>query len=132
MANTAGIHTIVVRPGVDRQQFEDFMTSEAFPRAAEVPGSINRKGRSVIESQHLLKGEEGATEYLWLVKSSGVLDFDQFSKVFKRMFEEVRDMLERLGTHKSAFLLSVTSSFDAGPRDELGRLTGPPIRGRDI
>ena len=132
MSHTVGIHAIVLRTGVDGKKFENFMTEEAFPTAAEVPGSVNRAGHSSIESQHLLKNDGEAKEYLWLVKSTGVFDLEEFSRVFNNMFEEVREKLEGLATHKAASLFTVVASLDVGPRDELGRPRGGPTRGSDI
>src|SRR5262245_33877671 len=98
MSGQLGIHTLALQTGADPEKFEGYMTGEAFPTAAEAPGSVSRGGQSTIKSQHLLKSgnesESEATEYLWLVKSSGVFSADLFARVFDRMYEEVREKLE--------------------------------------
>jgi hypothetical protein len=78
MSRFGGIHTIVLLAATESKKFEDFMTSEAFPAAAEVSGSIRRDGRSVIKSQHLLKLEGDSREYLWLIKADSVLSHTIF------------------------------------------------------
>ena len=127
-----GIHTIILRSGVKREDFEKFMTKEAFSTAAEVPGGVSRGGQSAIKSQHLLKGEGDSREYLWIVKASGVFGPDLFSSVFKNMYETAREKLEAFGTLKSSTTFVVVDSLDVGRRDQLGRPVGKPKRGSRI
>lgn len=124
-----GIHRIALRQGIAAEDFESFMANDVFPAAAETPGSVNRGGQSSIKSQHLLRADG---EYLWLVKGSGAFDEPLFAGVFARMFDEVRERLERFGRRESSTLFTVIDSLDVGPRDELGRPTGDPLRGDDL
>ena len=127
-----GIHTIVVSPGASEEDFEKFMVDKALPAAAEVPGSVNREGRSAIKSQHLLKTGKSLKEYCWVVKSSGVFGSDLFSRVFARMLEEVHKDIESFANVKTSAIFAVVTSFDAGPRDLLGRPEGDPQRDTDL
>ena len=128
MGTTIGIHVLVLRTGVSADEFAALFNDEVFPAAAETPGSVNRGGQSAIESQHLLKPVGGAADYLWLVKSSGVFDSDLFETVLGRMFDEARPRLETFCERRSSVLYTQVNSYDAGPRDALGRPTGPPRR----
>jgi hypothetical protein len=40
------VHTLKLRPGIKAEDFRRVMTNEVFPAAAEVPGSVDRGGRS--------------------------------------------------------------------------------------
>src|ERR1700736_1533493 len=48
------VHTLKLRPGIKDEDFRRVITNDVFVAAAEVPGSVDRGGRSWIESQHLL------------------------------------------------------------------------------
>lgn len=132
MAQTVGIHTIKLLPGVENARFEKFMTEEAFPAAADAPGSVSRGGRSTIQSQHLLRSGEDQSVYLWMVKNSGVFTADLFERVVDSMYDGVREQLEALATRQSSAIFELVDSFEAGPRDSLGRPTGNPVRGGDM
>jgi hypothetical protein len=140
-AQTVAIHRIALHAEADREQFERFMLEQAFPATAETPGSVSRGGKSTINSQHLLRGGErdgdddaggGAGEYLWIVKSSGVFSAGLFAQVCQRMAVEVRADLEAFGAVESTTLYQVVGSFDAGPRDNMGRPVGPAQRGSEL
>jgi hypothetical protein len=124
-----GIHRMVLREGVAAADFERLVAEEVLPAAADTPGSINRGGQSSIKSLHLLQ-DEG--QYLWLVKSSGAFSPHLFARVFAAMYDEARQRLDRLVTLESSVVFSVVDSFDAGPRDQMGRPTGLPQRGTDL
>jgi hypothetical protein len=128
MPTLVGIHSFALTAGVHEQEFERFMIEQVLPAAAEVPGSVNRGGTSSIKSQHLLESSDGSG-YLWLVKASGVFTRDLFERVFQRMYEDLRTEIERFCSRESSKIFSVRSSFDAGPRDKLGRPLGEPERG---
>jgi hypothetical protein len=128
MPTAVGIHLITLTAGVHEQEFDCFMTEQVLPTAAEVPGHTNRGGTSSIKSQHLLASSDGSG-YLWLVKASGVFTRDAFERIFQRMYEDRRTEIERFGSRESSKSFSVRSSFDAGPRDHLGRPLGEPERG---
>jgi hypothetical protein len=128
MATTVGIHVLVLKTGVSADEFAALFNEEILPAAAETPGSVNRGGRSTIDSQHLLKPAGGAADYLWLVKSSGVFNSNLFETVLERMYDEALPKLETVCERRSSVLYTQVNSYDAGPRDALGRPTGPPTR----
>ena len=127
MATSIGIHILILKTGVSTQDFEALFKEKISPKAAETPGSVSRGGRSTIASQHLLKPTGGAADYLWLVKSSGAFSPDMFETVFQRMYDEALPLLEAVCERRSTVVYIQASSYDAGPRDTLGRPTGPPI-----
>ena len=128
-----GIHTIVLLPGVESENFEQFMIKEVFPRTAELPGSVNREGVSAIKSQHLLKSEvDDRIMYLWLIKDSGALSSRSTGDIINSMYDIVRDKLEAFGTRESSSTYVVIDSLDIGPRDSIGRPLGSPKSGSDI
>ncbi len=127
ISQTVGIHTLVLRSGMSSGDFEKFMTEQAFPTAAEVPGSINRGGQSSIKSQHLLAGDG---QYLWIVKGSGL--GTDFSTAFNRMRDDLLSKLQAFGSVKSSTIFAVLSSFEVGQRDQQGRPQGRPQRGSDL
>lgn len=124
-----GMHRITLREGSTAEDFERLMAEEVFPAAAETPGSVSRGGRSAIKSQHLLRADG---EYLWLVKGSGVFSDHLFARIFTRMYDEAREKLEPLGTRSSSLVWTSVASLEIGPRDQLGRPTGQPVRGTDL
>jgi hypothetical protein len=128
VATTVGIHTLILKTGVSADEFAALFNEKIFPAAAETPGSVNRGGQSTIESQHLLKPTGGAADYLWLVKSSGVFDSNLFETVLGRMYDGALPKLEALCERGSSVIYTQVNSYDAGPRDQLGRPIGPPIR----
>jgi hypothetical protein len=129
MASLIGLHAIVLRDGVAAQELERVMTTNVFPAAAEVTGSVNRGGASVIGSQHLLKSAEDGS-YLWLVKATDAFDPGGFAEVFRRMYDDLQATIEPVGRLESSTVFSVPAGYDAGPRDTLGRRVGEPQRGQ--
>ena len=127
-----GIHRVTLLSEEKREDFERFMTEGAFPIAAETPGSVNRGGQSSIKSQHLLRSEGTPGEYLWFVKASGVFGLESFTRVFNRMYDEVREKMEAYAIHESSIIFVVVDSLEVGPRDHSGRPIGSPKRGSDI
>ena len=128
-----GIHTIVLLPGVESENFEQFMIKEVFPRTAELRGSVNRGGVSAIRSQHLLKSEvDDRIMYWWLIKDSGALNSRSTGDIINSMYDIVRDKLEAFGTRESSSTYVVIDSLDIGPRDSTGRPLGSPKSGSDI
>jgi hypothetical protein len=131
MQTVVGIHSLELHPGIGPVEFESFMTDRVFPISADVPGSVNRGGRSAIRSQHLLKSHLDAG-YLWMVKASAAFGPERFSAVFHRMYDDLQGEIGGFASHRSSALLFVGGSFDAGPRDLLGRPIGEPERGQFI
>jgi hypothetical protein len=127
-----GIHTMVLRPGVEATEFEQVMTKDVFPAAADTPGTVNRGGVSAIKSQHLLRSEDEKGRYWWLVKDSEALSSRGTGEIIQSMHATVRDKLDALATIESSTVLDVASSFDIGERDELGRPVGLPTFGSDL
>jgi hypothetical protein len=123
-----GIHTLVLLPDAEAAYFEKFMQAQAFPIAAEVPGSMSRGGVSAIRSQHLLRSA-GDGEYLWIVKYSGGMSAGLFPDIVHNMYESVRPQAETFATLKSSIVYEIVDSFDLGPRSSLGRPLGEPVRG---
>jgi hypothetical protein len=123
-----GLHCVRLLAGVDGAEFERVMIAEVLPAAADVPGSVNRGGVSVIESQHLVKSADGA-EYLWLVKATDAMGSTSFSRAFDRMYDDHRETLERFAERLSSTLFTVLAGHDAGTRDVMGRTVGPPRTG---
>ena len=132
MKRMFGIHKLVLSSGVKGEKFEKFMSEEIFPAAAEVPGSVNRASQSAIKSQHLLKSEGDNSEYLWVVKDSGVFDSVLFTRVFERMYEEEREKLQSFVTRESSTAFEVLDGFQEASRDHVGKETGEPIHLDDI
>ncbi len=132
MARFGGIHAIQLSPEADQKTFEEFMLSEAFPIAAEVPGSFSRSGQSAVQSQHLLKLEKDSRTYLWVVKASGVFDMPLFTRVFHNMYGSVHERLNRFGNRTSSATFAVAGSYDAGPRFLSGKPVGEPQRRTDV
>jgi hypothetical protein len=64
------VHTLKLRPGIKAEDFQRMMANEVFVSEAEVPGSIDRGGQSMIQSQHLLLRDGDETDYLWFIKTS--------------------------------------------------------------
>jgi hypothetical protein len=118
------VHTLKLRPGIEAEDFRRVMTDEVFVDAAEAPGSVDRGGRSWIESQHLLLKDGAETEYLWLIKVS--------SEIGQRMLELVRKRLEVFAFIAESADYVVIDSLDVGPRDVSGRPIGAPTRGSRI
>jgi hypothetical protein len=123
-----GVHALELHAGTDPAAFEQLMTGEVFPAAAELPGSLNRGGESCIGSQHLLR-TDGSGTYLWLMKAPGVCCPECFADVFARTFQAA---IEPLAKRVSSTLYAVSASYDAGPRDNLGRPLGEPLRGHTL
>jgi hypothetical protein len=132
VATSIGIHTLILKAGVSAKAFETLVSQRVFPVAAETPGSVNRGGQSAIASQHLLASARGTTDYLWLVKSSGIFSDDQFETVLQRMYDEGFLVLEEVCERRSTVGYNQASGYDAGPRDVVGRPTGPPILNPDL
>ena len=131
MSKMFGIHRLMLVSGVKREKFEKFMSETIFPAAAEAQGSINRAGQSAIKSQHLLKAEGNDTEYLWVVKDSGIFT-SGFTGIFEQMYDAAREQLEPFVTRESSVAFVVLDGFDAGPRGVTGHPLTEPIRGADI
>jgi hypothetical protein len=127
MATSIGIHTLILKGGISAQDFEALFEEQFLPVAADTPGSVNRGGRSTIASQHLLKPAGGAADYIWMVKSSGVFPPDSFETVLQRMYDEAIPSLDAMCEKRSTVVYTQATSYDAGPRDALGRPTGPPV-----
>jgi hypothetical protein len=132
MASFIGIHTLILKADVSAQAFEALFSERVCPAAAETPGSVSRGGQSAIASQHLLTSARGTTDYLWLVKSSGIFSDDLFETVFQRMYDQAVPLLEEVCERRSTVGYSQASGYDAGPRDVVGRPTGPPILNPDL
>jgi hypothetical protein len=60
MAKVLGMHAIELKPGVNEQEFEEFIKSEVMPVYRQVPG----------QTVHLLKGDRGerSGKYLMLIE----------------------------------------------------------------
>jgi hypothetical protein len=123
------VHTLKLRPGIKAEDFERVMTNEVFTAAAEVAGSVNRGGRSMIESQHLLMRDGAETEYLWLTK---VLSTSMFREVGQRMLEDACKRLETFAITAQSANYVVIDSLNVGQRDQSGRPIGAPTRGNTI
>lgn len=132
MARFGGIHAIQLSPAMDPQEFETFMLNDAFPTAAEVPGSFSRNGQSAIQSQHLLKLEEASRTYLWLVKASDVFDMPLFARVFRNMYGAVHEKMRTFGSRISSVTFAVAGSYSVGPRLLSGEPAGEPQRGVEV
>lgn len=126
MEEIIGIHKIVLLSEAEPNSFEEFMKEEVFPSTAEVPGSVDRAGRSAIKSQHLVKNDESDRGYYWIVKYSGFLSPDKFRHIFHEMLANAREKLEAFGSIESSGTYTAVDSLDVGPRDELGRPVGSP------
>jgi hypothetical protein len=64
MAKVLGIHTVELKPGVNEQEFEEFIKTDVLPVYRRVPGQI----------VHLLKGDRGERtgKYLVLIELESV------------------------------------------------------------
>ena len=126
-----GIQILKLRSGVEGSEFERVMIEDVFPAASRTP-SVNRGGVSAIRSQHLLRSEEEEGKYWWLVKDSEALSSRSTQEIIQSMYAEVRDKVDALATLESSVAFDVTSSYDLGELDSIGRPIGLPRVGSEL
>jgi hypothetical protein len=124
------VQALSLRSGVDPDDLERLFETEILPAAADTPGSVNRANQSSIASQHLLR-LAGGTEYLWIVKSSGVFAPDLFADVADRLGMDAAERLSALCDLTPIRVWRQVKSYDQGPRDLQGP-TGEPRRDVDL
>jgi hypothetical protein len=131
VATILAFQTLTVRADIAPADVEALFEKEILPAAADTPGSVSRANRSTIASQHLLRRSGSATEYLWIVKSSGVFALDGFETVAERLSEDAAEKLDQVCERSPMTVWTQTLSYDQGPRD-LGGPTGEPRRDVDL
>jgi|ERR1700730_6198496 hypothetical protein len=119
------VHTLKLRPGIKAEDFQRMMINDVFVSESEVPGSINRGGQSMLQSQHLLLRDGVETEYLWFIKTSR-------PDIGARMLEDARKRLETFAIIAESATYGVIDSLEIGRRDQSGLPIGPPKRGSTI
>jgi hypothetical protein len=119
------VHTLKLRPGIKAEDFQRMMANEVFVSEAEVPGSIDRGGQSMIQSQHLLLRDGVETDYLWFIKTSR-------PDLGERMLEDARKRLETFAIIAESATYLVIDSLEVGRRDLSGLPIGAPTRGSTI
>ena len=127
-----GIQIFKLHSGVEGSDFERVMIEDVFPTASRTPGTVNRGSVSAIRSQHLLRSEEEEGKYWWLVKDSEALSSRSTQDIIQNMYAEVRDKVDALATLESSIAFDVTSSYDLGELDSIGRPVGLPRVGSEL
>jgi hypothetical protein len=105
MAKVLGMHTVELKPGVNEQEFEEFIKTDVLPLYRKVPGQM----------VHLLKGDRGERggKYLVLIELESVERRDQIyppagddwgvAEDVQQLVGDIDPILEKLSTFVVGF-----------------------------
>ena len=126
MVSTFALQTLRLRTDAAPRDLETVFETEILPESANALGTVDRGGRSIIASQHLLGLNGRGTEYLWIIKWSGAFSLDRFREVVEQISQDAAGKLDGICERTSMSVWTQVQSYDAGPRDALGSPSGAP------